>query len=76
MYVLPKSSALFCVFLWAKGLNAKDNHKEMFPVRSGKCLSHKVDHNWVKKFPQGRSKVTDDTLPGCPVEIMIEATVQ
>jgi hypothetical protein len=25
-----------CV-LWAKGLNAKDIHKEMFPVYGGKC---------------------------------------
>jgi hypothetical protein len=29
-------------FLWAKGLNAKDIHKEMFPVYGGKCLSRKV----------------------------------
>jgi hypothetical protein len=25
-------------FLWAKGLNAKDIYKEMFPVYGGKCL--------------------------------------
>jgi hypothetical protein len=25
-------------FLWAKGLNAKDIHKEMFSVFGGKCL--------------------------------------
>jgi hypothetical protein len=37
------------LFLWAKGLNAKDIHKEMFPVSSGKCLSRKVVHNWVEK---------------------------
>jgi hypothetical protein len=24
--------------LWAKGLNAKGIHKEMFPVYGGKCL--------------------------------------
>jgi hypothetical protein len=35
--------------LWAKGLNAKDIHKEMFPVYGGKYLSCKVIHNWVKK---------------------------
>jgi hypothetical protein len=29
-------------FLWAKGLNAKDINKEMFPIYGGKCLSHKV----------------------------------
>jgi hypothetical protein len=25
-------------FLWVKGLNAKDIHKEMFPVYGAKCL--------------------------------------
>jgi hypothetical protein len=33
--------------LWAKGLNAKDIHKEMFLVYGGKCLSRKAVHNWV-----------------------------
>jgi hypothetical protein len=36
-------------FLWAKGHNAKDIHKEMFPVYGGKCLSRKAVHNWVAK---------------------------
>jgi hypothetical protein len=31
-------------FLWAKGLNAKDIHKELFPVYGGKCLSRKAAH--------------------------------
>jgi hypothetical protein len=47
-------------FLWAKGLNTKDRHKEMFPAYGGKCLSRKAGHNWVEKFSQGRSKVADD----------------
>jgi hypothetical protein len=34
-------------FLWAKGLNAKGIHKEMFPVYGGKCLSRKALHYWV-----------------------------
>jgi hypothetical protein len=34
-------------FLWAKGPNAKDIHKEIFPVYGGKCLSCKAVHNWV-----------------------------
>jgi hypothetical protein len=34
-------------FLWAQGLNAKDIHKEMFPVYGGKCLSHKAIPKWV-----------------------------
>jgi hypothetical protein len=28
--LLPKSTVLLCVILWAEGLDAKDIHKEMF----------------------------------------------
>jgi hypothetical protein len=60
--------AAFCVvfffFLWTKELNAKDIHKEMFPVYDGKCLSCKAVHNWVAKFSQRLSKVADDARPG------------
>jgi hypothetical protein len=63
-------------FLWAKELNTKDIHKEMFPVYIGKCLSHKGVHNWVEQFSQGRLKDTDDARSGCPVETGTEATAQ
>jgi hypothetical protein len=55
---------------------AKDIHTEIFPVYSGKCLLHKSVQNWVEKFSQGCSKVTDDARPGGSVEIATEATVQ
>jgi hypothetical protein len=32
-------------FLWAKGLNAEDIHKEMFYVYGGKYLSRTTVHN-------------------------------
>jgi hypothetical protein len=35
------------LFLWSKGLNANDIHKEMFSVYGGECLSSKVVHNGV-----------------------------
>jgi hypothetical protein len=35
--------------LWVKGLNAKDIHKEIFPVYGGKCLSRKAVDDWVQK---------------------------
>jgi hypothetical protein len=63
-------------FLWAKGPNANDVHKEMFPVYGGKCLSCKAVHNWVEKFSQDRLKVADDGRPCRTVEITTEATVQ
>jgi hypothetical protein len=50
-----------------KRLNAKDIHKEIFPVYSGKCLSHKGVHNWVHKFSLGRFKVADDARPAAKV---------
>jgi hypothetical protein len=34
-------------FLWAKGLIAKNIHKEIFPVYGAKCLSRKAFHSWV-----------------------------
>jgi hypothetical protein len=41
----------------AKVLDAKDIHKEVFPVIGGKCLSRKALHNWAEK----RGKLlTDD----------------
>jgi hypothetical protein len=54
-------------FLWAKGLNAKDIHKEIFAVYGGKCLSRKAVHDWVDKFYQGLSKVANDDRPGVEV---------
>jgi hypothetical protein len=63
-------------FLWAKGLNAKDIHKEMFPVYGGKCLPCKAVHNRIAKFSQGRLRLTDDAQPGCPVKNATEVTVQ
>jgi hypothetical protein len=53
--------------MWAKGLNAKDIYKKIFPVDGGKCLSRKVFHNCVENFSQGRSKVADDARPGAEV---------
>jgi transposase len=55
-------------FLAAKGLNAKDIHKEMFLVYGGKCLSRKAVHSLVKKFSQEHSKAADDARSGRPVE--------
>jgi hypothetical protein len=38
--------------LWARGLNAKDIHREMCPVYGGKCLSCKMVHDLVEKVSQ------------------------
>jgi hypothetical protein len=59
---IKKEQRSVMCFLWAKGLDAKDSHKEMFPAHGGKCLSHKAVHNWVKKICQGRSKVTGNAI--------------
>jgi hypothetical protein len=38
------------LFLRAKGLNAKDLHKEMFPVYGGMCFSRKAVQPWLQRF--------------------------
>jgi hypothetical protein len=60
-------------FFCAKGLNAKEIHKEMFYVYGEKSLSRKAVHNWVEKFSQGCSKVADDARPGAGV---VETTIK
>jgi hypothetical protein len=63
-------------FLWAKGVDAKNVYKYIFPVYGDKCLSLKAVHNWFEKFSQARSKVADDGRPGRPVEIVAEIEVK
>jgi len=41
-------------FLWAKGMAAKDIHKEMLPMYDEHCLSRQAVHNWVQKFSDSR----------------------
>jgi hypothetical protein len=36
MYATEEQHSVVC-FLWKKGLNAKDIHKEMYPVYGGVC---------------------------------------
>jgi hypothetical protein len=43
-------SVMLFFFLWAKGLTAKDIHKEIIPVYSGKCLSHNAVLPWWQTF--------------------------
>jgi hypothetical protein len=45
-YSTEEQRSVVC-FRRAKGLNAMDIYKEMFPVCGGKCLSRKAVHNWV-----------------------------
>jgi hypothetical protein len=48
------------LFLWAKGLNAKDIHKEMFHVYATKCLPRKAVGIWVEK--RGKRFIDDEEV--------------
>jgi len=63
-------------FLWAKGMAAKDIHKEMLPMYSEHCLSRQAVHNWVQKFSEGRTIVEDEHQVGRPVETATPAMLQ
>jgi hypothetical protein len=58
-------------FLWAEEFNEKDNHKEIFPIYGGKCLSPKAVHNWVEKFFQRRSKFANDARASAEVAVTV-----
>jgi hypothetical protein len=47
-------------FLWAKGMAAKDRHKEMLPMYDEHCLSHQAVHKWVQKFSEGQTSIEDE----------------
>jgi hypothetical protein len=46
-YTTEEQLSVMRFFLWGKGPNTKDTHKEMFPVYGEKCLSRKAVHSWV-----------------------------
>jgi hypothetical protein len=55
-------------FFWAKVLNAKDIHKEVFPVYGGSVCRVKRFKTGSRNSLQRRSKIADDARPGRPVE--------
>ena len=55
-------------FLWAKGMAAKDIHKEMLPMYGEHCLSRQAVHNWVQKFSEWRTSIEDEHRVGRPVK--------
>jgi hypothetical protein len=48
-YTSEEHHSVFAFFVSKKGLNAKDIHKEMFPVYGGKYLPRKAVHSWVEE---------------------------
>jgi transposase len=57
-------------FLWAKGMAAKDVHKEMLSMYGEH--RHTV-HNWVHKILEGRTSIEDEHRVSRPVEIAMPA---
>ena len=55
-------------FLWAKGMAAKDFHKEMLPMNGEHCLSCQAVHNGVQKFSEGRTSIKDEHRVSQPVK--------
>jgi tripartite-type tricarboxylate transporter receptor subunit TctC len=58
-------------FLGAKGMAAKDIHKEMLPTCGEHGLSRPTVHNWVQKFSEGRTSIEDEHRVGRLVEIAL-----
>ena len=63
-------------FLWAKGMESKNIHKEMLPIYGEKCLSRQAVYNWVQKFSKRRTHIEDEHRVGRAMEIATEANVE
>ena len=59
-YVYHSRTVWYWRFLWAKGMAAKDIHKEMLPMYGEHCLSRQAVHNWMQKFSEGRTSIEDE----------------
>jgi hypothetical protein len=59
-------------FLWAKGMAAKDIHKEMLSMYGEHRASLQAVCNWGHKFSEGRTIIEDEQV-GRPVEIATPA---
>jgi hypothetical protein len=55
-------------FLRAKGMAAKDVHREMLPMYGEHCLSRQAVRNWVQKFSEGRKSIKHEHRVCQPVE--------
>ena len=48
----------------------------MLPIYGEHCLSRQAIHNWVQKFPEGRTSIEDEHRAGQPVEIATSEMLQ
>ena len=55
-------------FLWAKGMAAKDIHKETLRMYGEHSLSRQTVHNSVQKLSEGRTSIEDEHPVGLPVK--------
>ena len=51
-------------FLWAKGMAAKDIHKETLRMYGEHSLSRQTVHNSVQKLSEGRTSIEDEHRVG------------
>jgi hypothetical protein len=74
--VYCRSAAFYCGLFCGKKTECKGFINNFFHFYGGQCLSRKAVHNWIEKFSQGLSNVTNDAKPGRPAEIAAKATVK
>jgi transposase len=53
-------------FLWAEGVKSAEIHRRMLAQYGARTMHQRKIYEWIGRFKEGRTSVTDESRPGCP----------
>jgi transposase len=72
---IEEQFAVVC-FLWAEGVKSAEIHRRML-AQYGACTMHQQkNYEWIGRFKEGRTIVTDESRPGRPSTSRTDQRIQ
>jgi transposase len=53
-------------FLWAEGVKSEEIHRRMLAQYGTSTMHQRKIYEWIERFKEGRTSVTDESRPGRP----------
>jgi hypothetical protein len=53
-------------FLWAEGIKSAEIHRRILAQYGARIVNQRKICEWIDRFEEGRTSVTDESRPGCP----------
>jgi hypothetical protein len=53
-------------FLWAEGVKSAEIHPRMLAQYGARTMHQRKIYEWIERFKEGRTSVTDESRPGRP----------